>query len=146
MDMNMKQTMWLQKLPAIIFPSTFDIMASQHLAFMAIWWHCVSLPLPAFLGCLGGDLLDVWLQVLEDCSELVLVHFNHELIVGAPGFGAKAMHHGATHIKLHNHVHGLLGCLGLLGILIAYAFSIWCRHQRHGQSSIPFGLQSLEQF
>ena len=112
---------------------------------LAIWWHCVSLPLPGFLGWLQGDLLDVWLQALEDCSELVLVHFNHELIVGAPGFGAKAMHHGATHINLHNHVHGLLGCLVLLGILIAYAFSIWCRHQRHGQSIIPFGFQSLEQ-
>ena len=54
MDMNMKQTMWLQKLLAVIFPSKLDIVASQHLAFwcwfMAIWWHCVSLPLPGFLG------------------------------------------------------------------------------------------------
>ena len=51
---------------------------------MALWWHFVSLPLLAFLGWLQGDLLDVWLQVLEDCSELAHLNFNYELIVGAP--------------------------------------------------------------
>ena len=34
-----------------------------------------------------GDFLGVWLQVLEDCSELVLIHLNHE-ICGSLAFGA----------------------------------------------------------
>ena len=59
---------------------TWHIVASEHLAFwcwfMALWWHFVSLPLLAFLGWLQGDLLDVWLQVLEDCSELAHLNFT----------------------------------------------------------------------
>ena len=63
MDMNMKQTMWPQKLLAIIFPSKLDIVASQHLAFWCWFWPSggtVSLFL--FLVFLGDCKVISWMS------------------------------------------------------------------------------------